>query len=325
MRTTLIVIAAFGSLGYCIDFLIGRSGRERAKDFLTEWWIRFDDLHWRNFGKEEALFAASLIERSFGRRSWSLRRICSTISIYSILFFLTLITQFLLGKVLRLYNPYVETTQMLISLLMSCISISMSISLTRLVIIYTARLCGVGMLRNLTVWIGSLLLSYGISVILFWIIYFIKPYIVRTLSLNIAAYLALGWPVSWSDFDDILDTILGIIEHMKLSSFNPMVLLNLLVGEYQGLGHQYQSGRFNYVFLDGINVAITNTMSFGGYVLRIIISLIFFGSFLVKPLFAKPVSLLWVRIVESEKPVFTLLFGGVSALATGIIELGKHL
>jgi hypothetical protein len=37
------------------------------------------------------------------------------------------------------------------------------------------------------------------------------------------------------------------------------------------------------------------------------------------------ISLVWRRIVESDKPVFTLSFGGTAVFAKGISEVAKHL
>jgi hypothetical protein len=75
LKDILWPIVLVGGLGGFIDFLIGKAGQARAKDFLTEWWIRFDDVHWRNFGRMEGLLAAQLIERWFGENLVSLRRI----------------------------------------------------------------------------------------------------------------------------------------------------------------------------------------------------------------------------------------------------------
>jgi hypothetical protein len=75
-------IVAIGGLGAFIDFLIGKAGQAKAKDFLLKWWIRFDDVRWRNFGREEGLFAGELIERWFGRRIWNFRRIASALLIF---------------------------------------------------------------------------------------------------------------------------------------------------------------------------------------------------------------------------------------------------
>ncbi|HEX8816210.1 MAG TPA: hypothetical protein VF753_11970, partial [Terriglobales bacterium] len=43
--------------------------------------MRFDDVHWKNFGREEGLFSGRLIEKICERRVWSLRRITVAILI----------------------------------------------------------------------------------------------------------------------------------------------------------------------------------------------------------------------------------------------------
>jgi hypothetical protein len=42
---------AIGVLGVLIEFLIGKAGQEKAKSFLLKWWMRFDDVHLKNFGR----------------------------------------------------------------------------------------------------------------------------------------------------------------------------------------------------------------------------------------------------------------------------------
>jgi hypothetical protein len=67
---------------------------------------------------------------------------------------------------------------------------------------------------------------------------------------------------------------------------------------------------------------------FAGYavnLLRISIAVIFVSSFIFQPLVKRPISLIWLRIVESDKPVFTLVFGGVASIATAVSQLAKHL
>src|SRR5262245_61329132 len=75
LKDILWPIILVGGFGAFIDFLIGKAGQVKAKDFLLKWWVRFDDVRWRNFGREEGIFAGHLIEKSFGRRIWSRRRI----------------------------------------------------------------------------------------------------------------------------------------------------------------------------------------------------------------------------------------------------------
>ena len=52
----------------------------------------------------------------------------------------------------------------------------------------------------------------------------------------------------------------------------------------------------------------------------VVISVAFLGSFLLKPLIMRPISLVWARIIESEKPVFTLIFGGAAAIAWASVK-----
>jgi hypothetical protein len=59
--------------------------------------------------------------------------------------------------------------------------------------------------------------------------------------------------------------------------------------------------------------------------LRLLLSIVFVGSFIVRPQVMRPLSLVWARIVESEKPVFTVVFGGAAAFATAISDAARHL
>jgi hypothetical protein len=84
LKNFLWPIVAIGGIGAFIDFLIGKAGQEKARDFLLKWWVRFDDVRWGNFGKEEGLFAAQLIERWFGQKLFSKSRILSFFIFFTI-------------------------------------------------------------------------------------------------------------------------------------------------------------------------------------------------------------------------------------------------
>jgi hypothetical protein len=87
LKNILWPIVAIGGLGAFIDFLIGKAGQAKAKDFLLKWWVRFDDVHWQNFGREEGLFAVDMIERWLGKRIWSSRRIVACLVVLVIFLF----------------------------------------------------------------------------------------------------------------------------------------------------------------------------------------------------------------------------------------------
>jgi hypothetical protein len=44
----ILAVGGLGAVGVFIDFLIGKAGQAKAKDFLFKWWVQFDDVRWRN-------------------------------------------------------------------------------------------------------------------------------------------------------------------------------------------------------------------------------------------------------------------------------------
>jgi len=93
---------------------------------------------------------------------------------------------------------------------------------------------------------------------------------------------------------------------------NPFTAIyNTLVGPF----------RFRAIFfpIDAppfVTAMVGNTLN----VTRLILAGIFVGSFFMRPL-KYPISLLWRRIVESDKPIFTMVFGGAAAVAKGVEEV----
>jgi len=71
-----------------------------------------------------------------------------------------------------------------------------------------------------------------------------------------------------------------------------------------------------------INSVIVATATVGP---RFLFAFVFFGLFLLQGLIRGPISLVWARLVENEKPVFTLFFGGTAAIAKAADELASHL
>ena len=57
---------------------------------------------------------------------------------------------------------------------------------------------------------------------------------------------------------------------------------------------------------------------------RLLLAVIFIVSYMLRPL-QSVILALWARIIESEKPVFTLVFGGIAGLAKLVTEIIKRL
>jgi hypothetical protein len=167
LKNFLWPIVAIGGIGAFIDFLIGRTGQERAKDFLLRWWVRFDDVHWRNFGKEEGLFAGELIEKWFGRRIWSLRRYvvaCLLLSLSLVIGYIRLSIStkdgiwcyFCLYAAGYEYGVYYGLSTFILVLM----GFSLSVSFTRFLTFRMAYFCGAGGWKNLMMFCLMMLLNY---------------------------------------------------------------------------------------------------------------------------------------------------------------------
>jgi hypothetical protein len=82
-ENALATVAACGVVGAFIDFYIGKPGQQRVRSWLETWWLRLSYVRWVNFGREEALLAVQVIDRLFGRRLFSVRRITAVAVITS--------------------------------------------------------------------------------------------------------------------------------------------------------------------------------------------------------------------------------------------------
>ena len=57
-----------------IDLAMYQGEKDRLKARLEDWWLRFTDVRWSNFGRREAELAIEIIDRRAGPRLWSWRR-----------------------------------------------------------------------------------------------------------------------------------------------------------------------------------------------------------------------------------------------------------
>jgi hypothetical protein len=297
-------IVAIGGLGAFIDFLIGKTGQERAKDFLLKWWVRFDDVHWKNFGREEGLFSGRLIEKLCGRRVWSLRRITIATLILPVL------TLFAVLKLLAFGGSHIEwcndcgLRDLAFGLVVFLIGFSLSVSFTKMIAIGMAHLCGIGSLRNFCVFTISLIFNYLFLVWWFPITFLIKAALTLWVGM-------VGMP-SITDF-----TKVSIVYRTLLDAVLIYYVNNPIYPTF-----------FMMLFLipkQSVDFIVFYETSCVPSVFRFLLSVVFVGSFLIRPLVMHPVNLVWARIIESEKPVFTVTFGGAAALASAITEAAKHL
>lgn len=181
-------------------------------------------------------------------------------------------------------------------------------SFTKFVTFQMAYRCGIGKLRNFVLFVVASMINY--VVLTYW------PPVTYTVRSLTAFFL--------QDLYDGTFFVLGLSGYIEY--FAPFAT-----------GEAYRA--FNSVFepfyphMVGLVITAQRDFDFVAVfavtslpsVFRLFVSLLFLGTFLLRPLIMRPVSLLWARIIESEKPVFTLMFGGAAAFATAISEAAKHL
>jgi hypothetical protein len=109
---------------------------------------------------------------------------------------------------------------------------------------------------------------------------------------------------------------LKFFQSLYLSSFYPTNMLRVF-SQYVEFG--------NLTAVDYMSRIFQFSGAYLISIMRFMAASIFVASFLLRPLVMKPLLLIWARIVESEKPVFTLIGGGISSLAVAAKELAKHL
>ena len=330
-------VVMIGGLGAFIDFLIGKTGQQRAKDFLLRWWVRFDDIHWKNFGREEGFFAANLIGRWFGKNTWSLRRILEGLVLLAALIgFNYLRRQAMFGDQAT-YEQFFDNrtlSKITVEVIVTIVGFSVATSFTKFVTLRMACLCGTGKAKNLIIFMLMLVINYIIFIVWLpvtdgmrnWTVALIFDYKERLKLLEIPP----GYephrisPYPYQNFYEM---------HFFLQYeifFAPVgVFIRQMISSIHGaLSEIYPSNLariVNYVgIIDHFSCGVLAMPLFPS-LFRFVLSIIFVGSFLLRPLIMRPVSLVWVRIIESEKPVFTLMFGGAAAFATAINEAAKHL
>ena len=73
-EAALKAIGGATAIGGLIDLGMYKADKEKLKDWLETWWLRFTDVKWSNFGRKEAELAIQILDRWAGARLWSWKR-----------------------------------------------------------------------------------------------------------------------------------------------------------------------------------------------------------------------------------------------------------
>lgn len=276
----LVFVAACGGIGAFIDFFVGKSGQKNVRARLETWWVRLSDVRLSTFARDEAVFTVGLLRGAFGP-TFSGKRIRSLLFVVGVGSLLWLLFGLSHkpgpGELPQSYDAY-RFWICAVQLLFLCISLSITIWSVQLV----TRFIGSSCVRNFFLYVFLTLLQI--------LLIFITLQVQLGVILMPTGYydgvpLGLVWDFFLQDLSDEFK--------------NPKIFIYLT---------QTRLDITNYFFYLGCFLSY-----FSGF-LRLSLGGIFILSILVRPLKFSVLKIL-IRLVESERPIFTVAFGGVGAIA----------
>ena len=119
------------------------------------WWIRFDDVRWNNFGRKEAEFAVALLDKWFGKRFLSIRRLLFVLSYFIAVIIIGHLTEFIAGTASWRYlttktDPTWPMSGALYPVgpfIIGGVGLAASLSITRFISVLVTKFAGVGELE----------------------------------------------------------------------------------------------------------------------------------------------------------------------------------
>jgi hypothetical protein len=201
-----------------------------------------------------------------------------------------------------------------------CLSFSLSRNISRT----SARLLTSGLLINVLAFSVVLIFAYGLLVV--WL-----PITQSISAAGLNCYTGflyspdLGMMKTLRCFVDSLPGLFKVDLNRLFIPFSEIGINNLIwpnFNEMTGGRIREENGYGTAGLLAQLSLI---SVSYFANLLRIGIAVFFIATFLLRPLVMRPLSLVWLRIVESEKPIFTLILGGIAASITIVTQVMRHI
>ncbi len=314
-------VAACGGVGAAFDFWLGKAGQKRLKGRVENFWLILSDVKLNTFGRAEACFALGVIDRLFGARLLSIRRLACSAGMVSLL-----ISVFMLASISSRSTPIGGPREDdIIEICMIGFFFALSFTATRMLSIVLRELSGRKPARNVLIYFLFLVVQYVL--LLHWTI----------VSSNLSGLLALEfsqvldqWTSSrsvkaiyWNEFLNELriqlyyEPRILLLSLLDLRSYLPSGMLRQLMFVVSLPRAQDAGWPHVEFFLNAILGTIANGM-------RLVLSLVFSVSFVLRPLQAFTLTVV-ERLIENDQPACTLLFGGLAAAAKAGEWITRHL
>jgi hypothetical protein len=283
-------IAGCAGVGAFIDFYIGKRGQRCVRDWLETWWLRFSYVTGRNFGREEARFAVTVMDRVLGRRFFSLRRLFAVAVAAVVALVPPAAAAIIQARWDHFEIAWLPPNPSLIMFAVSLVFFSLALAITRGIAVKSVNILDIAPRCNAVILLGALIAQLLLLVL--WI-----P--LRQTLFFLAGVYYVGVEGAFEVDQSIFTRAVSNVNLSDiLTSFSPdeVPFLHMIIPNYDASNH-----------VMGIVPSIG----------RLALAAIFLGSYLLKPLHGT-ISTLWLRVVESEQPIFTLLFSGAAVAARGI-------
>jgi hypothetical protein len=296
------LMACLGAFGKFLDFYIGKKASEKVKDWLLVGWIRFDDMHWGSFAEVEAVYVITLLDRFVGSRFFSARRLVATLTISVSALILILTEDALVPKkpCLPSYEFSSDALKAATIWVVASILLAASFSVSRSASLIVIRLSKYR-------WSGPapyiFLLMFNWMVLVYW-----RPLV--------------HWLAFVVQNSDEPRSFLFWAEHV-FSTASPLHIgpeLHRLAHDFTSQAHQASCGDSSIYYQVFINLfgAGTDLLGDVASLWRLVLGGILLAAFLLREVLARFISTVWRRIYEDNQGTFTLLLGGLGAVAGGL-------
>lgn len=307
----LSLVALCATVGAFIDFILGKENQKKVRNWFELTWYKYSDIKWRNFGNEEAKAYVRLFDRLFGRKLLCRQRALSVLAIALVGTLCSFTAVLIRGWPVHDISPRVN---LLWEPTAAALALSISLSITRFLAVAVATVRVQTFILNLLLFAITLMVHYLLTAIwlrlvpaaieIFGLLYFLRvgPTESNSLILTEMGRLIETNVVAMGDFlrrPLAFDSGLTVLAWAVYDRFH----------DTRGL-----------VFVEGMT---TQFLMYAGNLLRIAVAFMFVASFFFEWLLRRPAFFIWARVVESEKPIFTMLFAALGALATTVRELLK--
>ena len=311
-------LGGLAAIGGLIDLAMYQAEKDRLKARLEDWWLRFTDVRWSNFGRREAELAIEIIDRRAGPRLWSWQRWRFAAYVSLAVAVLTAVWVCLRAlwsdadlDLSRDLEVPIGRLALGIFALSIFVAFAISLSVTRYVAVLAARVSTTPVRTALSF---AVLLVVHVLLLIYWsvFIYGLQAALVVVL-MRCLTLLGVEGFAFFSD-GDLAQRIFEVFsslfwpdqerEGLKVAPVMWSALFSL----------SHTKFTVTIVWLYAFKVA----MDIVANGLRILLALVFLSSFLLKPLIQAPISRLWYGAMASDRPVFTLLFGTTGAIIGAI-------